>query len=86
MEKTFKVSSYSKVKSLSLAIVKSLAEDYDVRLDAIGAGAVNQAVKAAAAAKQMTDIPFLSDIDFFDVSINGEEKSGIRISIKRHSL
>lgn len=85
MEKTFKVSSYSKVKSLSLAIVKSLAEDYDVRLDAIGAGAVNQAVKAAAAAKQMTDIPFLSDIDFFDVSINGEEKSGIRISIKRHS-
>ena len=85
MEKTFKVSSYSKVKSLSLAIVKSLAEDYDVRLDAIGAGAVNQAVKAVAAAKQMTDIPFLSDIDFFDVSINGEEKSGIRISIKRHS-
>lgn len=85
MEKTFKVSSYSKVKALSVAIVKSLAEDYDVRLDAIGAGAVNQAVKAVAAAKQMTDIPFLSDIDFFDVSINGEEKSGIRISIKRHS-
>ncbi|MBQ5315192.1 MAG: stage V sporulation protein S [Oscillospiraceae bacterium] len=85
MEKTFKVSSYSKVKALSVAIVKSLSEDYDVRLDAIGAGAVNQAVKAAAAAKQMTDIPFLSDIDFFDVSISGEEKSGIRISIKRHS-
>lgn len=85
MEKTFKVSSYSKVKALSVAIVKSLSEDYDVRLDAIGAGAVNQAVKAVAAAKQMTDIPFLSDIDFFDVSINGEEKSGIRISIKRHS-
>ena len=83
MEKTFKVSSYSKVKALSVAIVKSLAEDYDVRLDAIGAGAVNQAVKAVAAAKQMTDIPFLSDIDFFDVSINGEEKSGIKITIKK---
>ncbi len=85
MEKTFKVSSYSKVKSLSGAIIKSLEEDYDVRLDAIGAGAVNQAVKAVAAAKQMTDITFFSDIDFFDVSINGEQKSGIRISIKRHS-
>lgn len=85
MEKTFKVSSYSKVKALSGAIIKSLEEDYDVRLDAIGAGAVNQAVKAVAAAKQMTDTCFLSDIDFFDVSINGEQKSGIRISIKRHS-
>lgn len=83
MEKTFKVSSYSKVKSLSGAIIKSLEEDYDVRLDAIGAGAVNQAVKAVAAAKQMTDIPFLSDIDFFDVSINGEQKSGIKITIKK---
>ncbi|MBR6695066.1 MAG: stage V sporulation protein S [Oscillospiraceae bacterium] len=83
MEKTFKVSSYSKVKALSVAIVKSLAEDYDVRLDAIGAGAVNQAVKAVAAAKQMTDISFLSDIDFFDVSINGEQKSGIKITIKK---
>ena len=85
MEKTFKVSSYSKVKALSGAIIKSLEEDYDVRLDAIGAGAVNQAVKAVAAAKQMTDTYFLSDIDFFDVTINGEQKSGIRISIKRHS-
>ena len=83
MEKTFKVSSYSKVKALSGAIAKSLAEDYDVRLDAVGAGAVNQAVKAVAAAKQMTDIPFLSDIDFFDVSINGEQKSGIKITIKK---
>lgn len=85
MEKTFKVSSYSKVKSLSLAIVKSLSEDYDVRLDAIGAGAVNQAVKAIAVAKQMTEAPFLSDIDFFDAEIGGEQKSGITISIKRHS-
>ena len=83
MEKTFKVSSYSKVKALSGAIAKSLAEDYDVRLDAVGAGALNQAVKAVAAAKQMTDIPFLSDIDFFDVSINGEQKSGIKITIKK---
>ena len=83
MEKTFKVSSYSKVKALSGAIAKSLAEDYDVRLDAVGAGAVNQAVKAVAAAQQMTDIPFLSDIDFFDVSINGEQKSGIKITIKK---
>ncbi len=83
MEKIFKVSSYSKVKSLSLAIAKSLAEDYDVILNAVGAGAVNQAVKAVAAVKQMTDISFLSDIDFFDAEINGEQKSGIRIIIKR---
>lgn len=83
MEKIFKVSSYSKVKSLSLAIAKSLEEDYDVILNAVGAGAVNQAVKSVAAVKQMTDISFLSDIDFFDAEINGEQKSGIRIIIKR---
>ena len=85
MEKIFKVSSYSKVKSVAVAIAKSLDENCAVRLDAVGAGAVNQAVKAVAAAKQMTDTPFLSDIDFFDAEISGEQKSGIRISIKRHS-
>ncbi len=85
MEKIFKVSSYSKVKSVAVAIAKSLDENCDVRLDAVGAGAVNQAVKSVAAAKQMTDTPFLSDIDFFDAEISGEQKSGIRITIKRHS-
>lgn len=85
MEKVFKVSSYSKVKSLSGAIAKSLDEDYDVILNAVGAGAVNQAVKSIAVTKQMTDIPFLSDIDFFDAEISGEQKSGIKITIKRHS-
>ena len=86
MEKIFKVSSYSKVKSLSGAIAKSLDEDYDVTLNAVGAGAVNQAVKSIAAAKQMTDIPFLSDIDFFDAEIGGEQKSGITIKIKKQTL
>ena len=79
--KDFKVSAYSKVQSLSGAIIGAIGDGFSPRLYAVGAGAVNQAVKAAAAAKQRCEKKLCFDIDFFDAEIGEDTKSGIVITI-----
>jgi len=81
-----KVASTSDVNAVAGAIAGALEKDRVVEAHAIGAGAVNQAVKAIAIAKRFIErrggeikvIP-----GFMDLEIDGEEKTGIRFIIER---
>ncbi len=84
-EGTFKVANQSNPKSIAGAIARSLEDNEEVKLEAVGAGAVNQAVKAVAIARGFV-APSGQDLictpGFFDLEIGGEERTGIRIVIE----
>ncbi len=81
---TLKVSSKSNPNSVAGAIAGALSKEPMVELQAIGAGAVNQAVKAVAVArrflkeggKEIGMIP-----GFVDIEIAGEKRTGISIKV-----
>lgn len=78
-----KVSSSSKPTALAGAIIASAQESGSAELQAIGAGAVNQAVKAAAIANEMLSKEKKKVIvlpEFIDIEIGGEVRSGIRMT------
>ncbi len=75
----------SNVNRVAGALVKYLMEGTKVTMTAIGAGAVNQAVKAliigrGMAATQGMDLYFVAG--FTDETIRGEIKTAIRIFVK----
>ena len=80
-----KVSSKSNPNSVAGALSNVFRENGYVEIQAIGAGALNQAIKAIAIArgfiapsgKNLVCIPA-----FQDVSINGEERTAIRLIIE----
>lgn len=80
-----KISSKSNPNSVAGAIVGILKENTKVELDAVGAGAVNQAVKSIAIArgfmapsgKNLICIPA-----FIDVEVEGESRTGMKIIVK----
>lgn len=77
-----KVAASSKPQKVAGAIARALRDNATVELYAVGASAVNQAVKAVAIAtsfvaeKQLTCIP-----GFCDVNLEDETKTGIKITI-----
>ncbi|MFB6291263.1 MAG: stage V sporulation protein S [Candidatus Bipolaricaulia bacterium] len=79
-----KVASSSNPNSVAGAIAGAIESDGIVEAHTIGAGAVNQAVKAVAIARRLLDegeenlnvIP-----GFIDLEIEGEEKTGIKFVI-----
>lgn len=80
--KTFRVSKETNCKSLAGAIAEVVREKEELMINAIGANAVNQAVKAIAIARRNLE-PFALDLEirptFKTVSVSGEEKSTIAI-------
>ena len=80
-----KVSAQSQPKSVTGAIAAVLREEGLVELQAVGAGAVNQAVKSIAVARgyvapngiDMVCIPAFSKVE-----IEGEERTAIRFQIE----
>jgi len=80
-----KVSAQSQPKSVAGAIAAVLREEGLVELQAVGAGAVNQAVKSIAVARgyvapngiDMVCIPAFSKVE-----IEGEERTAIRFQIE----
>ncbi len=82
-----KVASHSNPNSVSGAIVGALEHDGVVELHAIGAGAVNQAVKAIAIARRFLekpgDTPLRAVPGFVDLVIDGETKTGMRFIVER---
>jgi stage V sporulation protein S len=82
---TLKVSAKSNPKSVAGAIAAVLREGKEAHVHAIGAGAVNQAVKAIAIAhgylapngKNIVTVPA-----FVDVEIDGEEKTGMKFIVR----
>ena len=84
-----KVSSKSSPASVAGAIAGMVKDGLPVNLQCVGAGAVNQAIKAIAIARGFL-IPTGFDIScapvFSDILINGESRTAIRLSIYVHSL
>ena len=80
-----KVSSKSNPNSVAGAIANIFREKGNVEIRAVGAGALNQAIKAVAIArgfvaptgKNLVCIPA-----FQDISIDGEERTAIKIIIE----
>lgn len=79
-----KVASSSNPSSVAGALVKNMQEGKDVELLSVGAGAVNQAVKAVAIARgyvspQGVDITIKPG--FEDVEIEGKKKTAVKLIV-----
>jgi stage V sporulation protein S len=86
-----KVSAQSQPKSVAGAIAAVLREEGFVELQAVGAGAVNQAVKSIAVARGYVapnGIDMVCVPAFSKVEIEGEERTAIRFQIehRQHPL
>ena len=82
-----KVAARSDPNSVSGAIAGALEEHGVVELHAIGAGAVNQTVKAIAIARRLVEKEGSLSIKvipgFMELKIAGERKTGIRFIVER---
>lgn len=80
-----KVSSKSNVKAVAGALAHVLREAETTEIHAVGAGAVNQAMKAIAIARGYL-APSGRDIlcvpAFMRVQLNGKEQTGLRIIVR----
>ena len=80
-----KVSSKSKPNSVAGALANAFKEKNSIEIQAVGAGALNQAIKAVAIARGYI-APTGKDIycipAFSDISIEGEERTAIKLIIK----
>lgn len=84
-----KVSSKSSPASVAGAIAGMVKDGVPVNIQCVGAGAVNQAIKAIAIARGFL-IPTGVDIScaptFSDIEICGESRTAIRIAIYVHQI
>lgn len=84
-----KVSSKSSPASVAGAIAGMVKDGVPVNIQSVGAGAVNQAIKAIAIARGFL-IPTGVDIScaptFADIDIAGESRTAIRIAVYVHRL
>ncbi len=84
-----KVSSKSNPNSVAGALAGILREQGSVEMQTVGAGALNQAVKAIAIARgfiapsgaELTCVPA-----FADIKINGEERTAIRLLVESRDM
>lgn len=79
-----KISSNSKPKSVAGAIAAVLRSAGSVEIQAIGAGAVNQAVKSIAIAKgyvEDDDIDLVCVPSFTKIDVDDEEKTAIKFHV-----
>lgn len=81
MEK-FKVATNSKPNKVAGAIAGALKTNSAVELYAVGAGAVNQAIKAIAIASSFSEENLVCIPGFCDLDFGGEARTGIKITIK----
>ena len=86
VEKEFlRISSKSTPNSVAGAIAGTISEKKQVELQAIGAGAVNQAVKAIAIARGFmapTGINLICIPSFTIISIDGEDRTGMKFIVR----
>jgi stage V sporulation protein S len=85
MAELIKVSSRSVPKSSAGAIAAVVREDKIVEIQAVGAGAINQAVKSIAIARVYTaenGIDLICKPAFTSVTIDGTEKTAIQFIVE----
>lgn len=83
-----KISSKSSPNSIAGAIAGVVKEQKRVELKAIGAGALNQAIKGIAIARGFVaplGIDLICIPAFDDVILDGEEKTGIKLIVEPRS-
>lgn len=81
----FKVSAKSSPNSVAGALAGVLREKGGVEIQAIGAGALNQAVKAVAIARGFvatSGVDLICIPAFVDIRIDGEERTAIKLIIE----
>lgn len=84
MADMIKVSAQSRSTAVAGAIAGMMREQGHAEMQAIGASAVNQAVKAIAIARgylQQDGIDLMTTPSFAEVDIDGNERTAVRISI-----
>jgi len=80
-----KVSAQSKPVAVAGAIAGVVRSQSKVEVQAIGAGAINQAIKAIAISRGYVaagGIDLVCIPSFIDISIDGEERTGIRLLVE----
>ncbi len=85
MDNTLKVSSNSKPNAVAGALAGVIRESGKAELQAIGAGAINQAVKAIAIARGYvapSGVDLICIPAFTDVEIDGEERTAIKFIVE----
>lgn len=84
MVEVLKVSSQSKPKAVAGALAAVIREKKTVEIQAVGAGSVNQAVKAIAIARgyvASNGIDLIAIPAFSEINIDGEVRTAIRFVI-----
>lgn len=84
-QEVLKVSSNSNPNSVAGAIANVIRENDKVELQAVGAGAVNQTVKAIAISRGYvapSGLDLISVPGFEDIEIEGEERTAIKFIIE----
>ena len=81
-----KVSAQSNPNSVAGALAGVMRERESAELQAIGAGATNQAVKAIAIARsylESSEFDLVCIPEFIDVTIEGKDRTAIRLAVER---
>lgn len=84
-----KVSAKSKANSVASALASVLRERGNVEIQVIGAGALNQAIKAVAIARGFVapnGIDLVCVPAFIEIEIDGEKKTAIKLIIGPRNL
>ncbi|NMP22970.1 stage V sporulation protein S [Sulfobacillus harzensis] len=82
---SLRVSAASRPKGVAGAIVAVIKESGPLELQAVGAGAVNQAVKAIAIARAFLteeDLDLAVRPEFVELFIDGQTRTGIRLLVE----
>lgn len=80
-----KVSATSQPVKVAGAIAGVVRTEHRVEIQAIGAGAINQAIKAIAISRgyvAATGLDLVCVPSFIDISIDGEGRTGIRLMVE----
>ena len=80
-----KVSSKSVPNSVAGALAEVIRTDKNAEIQAIGAGAINQAIKAIAIARGFlapAGIELVCIPAFTDIEVNGEKRTAIRLLVE----
>jgi len=84
-----KVSSKSNPNSVAGALAGIVREQGAVEIQTVGAGAINQAIKAIAIARGFiapSGIELICTPAFADIVINGEERTAIRLLVEPRDM
>ncbi|HTU81170.1 MAG TPA: stage V sporulation protein S [Candidatus Acidoferrales bacterium] len=87
-EAVLKVSAKSNPNAVAGALAAALRERDAAELQAVGAGAINQAIKAVAIARNYlkgSEIDLVCTPSFITVAISDNERTGISLSVERRA-